>query len=98
MEYFEFVDRVNHPRIIQEDAFEKLSEPPNIKVGDKFICPKTVLYPAGYCEDMTHKPILLTCTAIKPHHLQFKEFDLVEREKNLPSLGIDLCYKLIIEE
>ena len=89
LESFEFIDRNYNPNCIQIDMFEKIINPSQIKIGDRFICPPSNEYKSGIVDAATMIPILLFVKSISKYHITFwyhKEYG------SNPAVAWDLCY------
>jgi hypothetical protein len=94
-ESFEYVDRDYDSKVIQVGMFEKITSKDQIKIGDRFLCPRTDENPRGIIDSNTMKPILLfnSSNLQSDWHIQY-----VYHKDNIGKSGQavawDLCYLL----
>jgi hypothetical protein len=95
-ESFEYVDRDYDSKVVQVGMFEKITNKDQIKIGNRFICPRTEENQRGIIDVHTMKPILLyKSTELQSEwHIGYQYHkDKIGKSGN-PAVAWDLCYLL----
>jgi len=96
LESFEYIDRDYDSKIVQVGMFEKITSKDQIKIGDRFLCPRTDENTRGIIDSNTMKPILLyKSTELQSDwHIGYQYHkDKIGKSGNA-AVAWDLCYLL----
>ena len=94
-ESFEYIDRDYDSKVVQVGMFEKITSKDQIKIGDRFLCPRTNENPRGIIDSNTMKPILLFYSTVlqSDWHISY-QYHKDNIGKSGQSVAWDLCYLL----
>lgn len=93
---FEYIDRDYDRKAVLIEQFEKITSKDQLKVGDRFICPRSPEFRNGVVDAATEIPILLykSSEGGGPYHIT-RAFHKDEIGKSgLGSIAWDLCYRM----
>jgi len=92
---FEYIDRDYDRKAILIEQFEKITSKDQLKVGDRFICPRSPRFRNGVVDATTEIPILMYKSSEKfgQYHIAYalQKYEIGTR---CPGIAWDLCYRM----